>query len=91
MNAIWLLKSGGQVIDCTSFPYAFRAAYNLVRKAVEAGKPTSPIIKDITILGPLNSKGDRAKYTYASASELAKGQGLLTPDGQINSREFKKR
>jgi hypothetical protein len=91
MSSNWILKNGVQTTDCISFPFAFRAAYNIVRKTIEAKKNPAPVIKDLTILGPVNSKGERTKYTYASATELAKGQGLLTPGGEINSREFKKR
>jgi hypothetical protein len=91
MNANWILKNGVATTDCASFPFAFRTAFNLVRKAIEAKKDPTPVIKDITILGPVNGKGERTKYSYDAAAELAKGQGLLTPDGTINSREFKKR
>ena len=48
-------------------------------------------MKNITIIGPPNAKGERTKYTYASAKQMAEGMGLLTADGTINSREFKKR
>lgn len=90
-KANWILKTNGQSIDCTSFPFAFRTAFNIVRKAIEAKKPTSSIVNDLTIFGPLNSKGERKKYSYSAATELAKEQGLLTADDTINSREFKKR
>ena len=90
-NSLWTLKNGASTIECTSFPYAFRTAYFTVRKAVEAKKDTSALIKGLVILGPSNSRGERSKYSYFEATELAKGQGLLTPDGNINSREFKKR
>lgn len=87
----WILKNSGQSIDCTSFPTAFRTAFNLVRVAGSTGKSPTSVINGITIIGPANSKGERNKYTYASAVELAKDQGLVTADGTINSREFKKK
>jgi len=91
MNSNWILKNGMQSIDCISFPYAFRTAYNIVRKTIEAKKDPSTTIKGLTILGPVNGRGERNKYSYAQAMELAKDQGLLQPDGNVNSREFKKR
>jgi hypothetical protein len=90
-NANWTLKNGLATIDCASFPYAFRTAFNIVRKTVEAKKDPGVVIKGILILGPPNARGERNKYTYAQATELAQGQGLLQPDGSINSREFKRR
>ena len=89
MNANWILKNGGQVIDCSSFPYAYRTMFNIVRKGIADKKPvdTSTLI----IFGPKNARGDRTKYSYSTASNLAREQGLLTTDDQINSREFKKR
>ena len=87
----WILKNGGQTIDCSSFPYAFRTAFNLVRKVIEAKQDPTPVIKAISIVGPANAKGERSTYSYAAATQLAQGQGLLTPDGQINSREFKRK
>jgi len=89
MNSKWILNINGQVIDCTSFPYAFRSAFNTLRKQIEAGKSTAELIKSISIIGPANAKGERTKYSYVSATEMATSMGLLTPDGQINSKEFK--
>lgn len=89
MNANWIFKNGGQNIDCMSFPYAFRAMFNVVRKAIADKKPVTT--KDMSILGPKNVRGDRKSYSYDEATTLATEQGLLTVDGQINSREFKRR
>lgn len=90
-NANWILKNGLQSIDCISFPYAFRTAYNIVRKTIEAKKDPSSVIKGLIILGPINGRGERNKYNYAQATELAQGQDLLQADGNINSKEFKRR
>ena len=78
-------------MDCDSFPFAFRSAFNAVRKAVEAKQSPASVAKNITILGPTNSRGERITYTYASALQLAQDQGLVTSEGNINSREFKRR
>lgn len=87
-NANWILKNGTQTIPCTSFPFAYRTMFNLVRPA-EGKAPVNS--NDLSIKGPANLKGERTTYTYAMATKLAKEQGLLTPDGTINSREFKRR
>ena len=89
MNANWILKHGGQNIDCSSFPFAFRTMFNIVRKGIADKKPVDTAT--LTIFGPKNGRGERTKYSYFSASELARQQGLLTVDDQINSREVKKR
>jgi len=86
----WIFQNGVQKVDCTSFPYAFRTMFNVVRKGVTDKKPVDT--NKLAILGPVrNSFGDRTTYSYLAATQLAKEQGLLTIDGQINSREFKKR
>ncbi len=48
-------------------------------------------MKGLAIIGPPNPKGERTTYSYASAKQMAEGMGLLTPEGTINSREFKRR
>lgn len=88
-EAIWILKNNGQSIDCASFPYAFRTMHNVVRKGIADKKPVNT--QDLYILGPKNSRGERRTYSYTSATQLATEQGLLTPEGQINSREFKRK
>ena len=89
-NVNWILKNGLETIDCVSFPFAFRAAFHIVRKGVEAKQNRLDLVKKIMILGPKNGKGERKSYSYAAAEALATEQGLLTEDG-INSREFKKK
>ena len=88
-NANWILRNGVQNIDCTSFPYAFRSMFNIVRKGVADKKPVD--VSKLSILGPKNGRGERRTYSYAAARELATEQGLLTVDDQINSREFKRK
>lgn len=88
-NANWVLRNGSQVIDCTSFPYAFRTMFNIVQRGIKENKPVDTA--SLSILGPKNIRGDRKSYSYFEAQELATEQGLLTVDGQINGREFKRR
>lgn len=87
----WTLRQGKSSVECSSFPFAFRTAYNAVRKAFEEKKNPLTVANDITILGPITPRGVRSTYNYADAKKLATEQGLLTPDGNINSKEFKRR
>ncbi len=87
----WILKNGFTSTEFTSFPYAFRVAYNTVRKAIEINKNLDSTINGIQIIGPPNGKGELMKYSYSSAADLAKSMGLLLPDGTLNQKEFKKR
>jgi hypothetical protein len=85
----WTLKTGIGKNDFGTFPLAFRAMFNMVEKAKETGKPIQT--STISILGPVGSRGDRTTYSYLDATHLAQDQGLLTPGGTINSREFKRK
>ena len=92
MNSNWILKNGLETIPCSTFPFAYRTMYNIVRKASETkGGNVASVMKGLSLQGPVTPRGDRRNYTYASATQLATDNGLLTPDGQINSREFKKK
>ena len=87
----WILKTGTQTIDCLSFPFAFRTMFNMVKKGVEIDKKSiTAASADLVIIGPQDARGDRKKYSYDKASAMATMQGLLTSDGQLNSKEFKK-
>jgi len=88
-NAIWILKNGDQKIECTTFPYAYRTMFSIVRKSIADKLPVNT--RNFTIFGPKNRKGDRRTYSYDDATKLATEQGLLTPEGQINTKEFKKK
>ena len=48
-------------------------------------------MKKLKIMGPPNLRNERTTYTWATATDLAKSNGLLTPDGQINNKEFKRK
>lgn len=91
MSANWIFKNGLQSTDCMSFPYAFRTMHSTLTKARESGKFNLDLIKEMSILGPKNLKGERTKYSYTKAAEMAQAQGLLTSEGNINNREFKKK
>jgi hypothetical protein len=49
------------------------------------------MVKSMSIVSPIkDSYGQSKTYGYDEAKRMAENQGLLTPDGQINSREFKR-
>ena len=87
----WIVKSGVTATECVSFPFAFRMAFNIVRKALEKNQNIDTVKSGIQIVGPPNGKGVPMKYTYSSASDLARSMGLLLPDGSINAKEFEKK
>ena len=86
MNTNWTFDDGFKKTACTTFPFAFRMMHNILRKAIEAGQTTSDLMKRFKIMSPVGTV-----YTYSRACELATQQGLLTPDGSLNSKEFKRR
>ena len=91
-NTEWTFKDGASQFQCTSFPYAFRQMYNTIKKGVESGRKYDDMVKSMSILSPVKDQhGDPRIYSYTAAAEMATAQGLLTADGQINSREFKRR
>ena len=77
-------------MECTSFPFALRAAMDLVKEAVVAKKPTDSLIRGISILGPQDRLGDRTKYSYAAALELGKTMNIITERG-VNTGFDKKK
>jgi hypothetical protein len=91
MRDNWLIKNGFQTIPCTTFPFAFRAMYNLVRVGVQGKKSYLDLTKSLFVDGPPSPDGTRTRYTYEDASRLATQQGLLTSDGQLRGKEFKSR
>ena len=92
MNETWIFKDGASQLQYASFPYAFRSMYNAVKTGVEKGRKFNDMIKQMVIIAPTKDQhGDPRRYNYTDATELAKSTGLLTPAGDINSREFKKR
>jgi hypothetical protein len=60
--------------------------FNTLKKGVEAGRSYDDMIRVLKIVSPIGTI-----YNHQRATDLATQQGLLTPEGMINSREFKKR
>jgi hypothetical protein len=92
MKTQWILKDGAKRIECSSFPYAFRSLWNIRNRGVnpnpekgDVKRSLPEMMKSLSILSPLGKT-----YGYAAACQMATDQGLLTRDGEINSREFKK-
>jgi hypothetical protein len=99
MNIKWTFNDGGKSIDCTSFPFAFRAMNNAWRKGIEGidhmkqpcpKRTAAEMAKNFSITGPCGTKMER-KYGYHAAKDKALENGLIDSDGNINGREFKQR
>lgn len=86
MAMTWTFNDGVQKHPCTSFPFAYRMLYNSLKKGVETGKKFEEMTKVFRILSPTGKV-----YSYTDATSLATDQGLLTPEGTINSKEFKRK
>jgi hypothetical protein len=66
--------------------------FNAIKKGVETGRKYDDMVKQMVIISPQKDQhGDPRRYNYYDATELAKSSGLVTPNGEINSREFKRR
>lgn len=91
-KATWSFKDGATKVECTSFPYAFRMMWNAIKKGTESGKRTKEdMMKSMSILCPIKDPyGYDKVYRYEDAKRMAENQGLLSADGQLNSKEFKK-
>lgn len=91
MNRKWILKSGASSQEFDTFPFAFRTMFAIAKKAVEA-KNSANVIGQMFIVSPMvdRSTGKPKVYSFAAATQFAKDTGVLTPEGQINSREFKR-
>jgi hypothetical protein len=88
----WIFKDGLAEQKHVSFPYAYRAMFNTLKKGVEGGRKYEDMIKQMSIISPMkDAHGDFRRYNYASATEMAKASGLVTAVGEINSREFRKK
>ncbi|MHB9143614.1 MAG: hypothetical protein ACYC25_17265 [Paludibacter sp.] len=82
---VWTFHDGIQRHEFTSFPYAFRAMYNTIKRGADQGKTQDSMTRAFKIISPFG------EYTYVNASRLAREQGLLLPDGSLNTREFKRK
>lgn len=87
----WKFKYGMTVTECTSFPFAFRTMWNTVRKELEKGQNQNDMIRKMSIVAPIKDRnGDPKTYSYTEAVSMAQSSGLLTPEGLINGKEFKR-
>jgi len=82
----WTFDDGMVKHSCTTFPFAYRMLFNSLKKGVESGKTFEEMTRRFCILSPVGTV-----YNYDRATSLATDTGLLTPDGTINSREFKRK
>lgn len=82
----WIYDDGGKQHPCSTFPYAFRFMYNALKKWEETGHKYHDLAKRSRIIAPFGKI-----YNYDDAIDLAKASGLLQLDGNLNSKEFKKR
>lgn len=82
----WIFDDGLQQHPCATFPYAFRYMFNAIKRGVEKGKKHENMSQLYLIISPTG-----VIYNYDRAKSLATAQGLLTSEGTINSREFKRR
>ena len=90
-NVTWTLVNGKSKSEFSSFPFAFRQAFFLIEAEKKAKRPALALMKELKILGPPNPRSERTTYSWSSATDLAKSNGLLTLDGTLNSKEFKRR
>jgi len=89
MNNQWQFKNGLNTTEFQTFPLAFRAMFNLVRKGVEDKKPVDT--SKFSIVGPKNPRGENVRYNYNQAMEFAGSFGLVNQDGYLNGKEFKRK
>ena len=88
----WIFKDGATQTKCTSFPYAYRLMFDTLKRGVEKGRKYDDMVRQMLIISPQkDAHGDVRKYDYTAATAMATASGLLTPEGTINSREFKRR
>ena len=86
MITTWIFDDGFRKHPTESFPYAFRFMFNALKHGAEKGMKFEDMIRRFEITGPTGRS-----YSYHRAKDLATEMGLLTPDGTINSREFKRK
>ena len=88
----WIFKDGVTSQGTyNTFPDAFKAMFNTMKRGVERGRKYNEMLKQLVIIAPTKDQhGDFRKYDYMAATELAKSSDLLTPEGIINSRVFKR-
>lgn len=89
INTEWTMKDGLRRNVFSTFPYAFRHIYNMIEAAnkdPESKRKSKDIIDSIYLLSPTGKL-----YTYTDALKLAQTQNLVNNEGQLNSKEFKRK
>jgi len=80
----WILRTiVNKPVEFTTFPVAFRSMWNFIQSEEKSGRKPNK--------GLITIEGNNKVYDYDKAVELANSFGLITNDGEINSREFKKK
>jgi hypothetical protein len=93
MNKImWIFRDGFKIVECTSFPYAYRTMKQAFDDGIKEARNKLDMFKKFAIISPMkDAYGDKKVYTWFEATEMAKAQGLVNAEGQINGKEFKRR
>lgn len=91
MKFKWIFKDGVTETQWDSFPFAYRAMFNAIKNGVEKGRKYSDMIKCMSVTGPLGPGIKSHTYSYATATQKAKDAGIMSAEGQLESREFKRR
>lgn len=90
MKVKWIFTDGSTVLPYDSFPFAYRAMYNTLKVGVEKGRKYADMVKSMTITGPVAPGIKAQTMGYATATQKAKDAGIMTAEGQLNSREFRR-
>lgn len=86
MENSWTFYDGVNTQVFSTFPYAYRTMFLLVKQNLENGKQIDVVTKNFKIIAPT-----KKVYTFDQANTLATNQGLLSKDGTLNSKEFKRK
>ena len=89
-KAKWNFKNGSMISQWDSFPFAYRAMYNEIRRGIEKGIPLSNMTNAMSITGPISPGIKPSRYTYHAATQKANDAGIVNTEGIINSKEFKR-
>jgi len=88
-NNTWIFKDGLSQTSWNSFPYAYRAMFQSLKRGVETGRKYNDMVKQMVIISPQKDQhGDPRRYNYTAATELAKASDLILPSGELNTKPF---
>ena len=90
MKVTWVFNDGLKAMPYDSFPLAYRAMYQTIKSGVEKGRKYADMIQCMSVTGPITRGMKPSTFSYAAATQKAKDAGVVTPEGQLNSREFKR-